>query len=94
MAVTLLTSSETFEVGEMDSICDSGSINGVNLVRPFVPHLLEYLSRVISERSHKGRLRKVDGQVRDLDHEFIVLSRCGNTLIVALVKSWFFLFLK
>lgn len=78
MSVTLLTSSERFGAGEMDETCEGGISDGEKLVRPFVPSLLEYLGRVISGSRHRGRLRKVDGRGKNLDYEFIVLSRCES----------------
>lgn len=75
MTVTLLNPRDMFDSGEIVEACDSAVIHGEDLVRPFVPKMLEYLSLVISEFSHKGKAKRFDRRTRNLDYEFIVLSR-------------------
>ena len=82
MVVNLLSDGKVHEEGHRDRLHETppneeelDSFSGRSLVQPFVPGLLDYLSRAISECTYKGKLRKKDGRERDLDKEFIVLSR-------------------
>ena len=84
MTVTLLALREKSDAHEMDASCDGEEISGEELVCPFVPQLLDYLSQVISASSSKGKLRTVDRRTKNLDYEFVVLSRCAHSYIVAL----------
>ena len=50
------------------------ALSGKELVSPFIPRLLEYLSRVIGDTVGKGgRVR--EGRGGELETEFVVLSR-------------------
>ena len=57
--------------GEEDG---SGILKGEELVSPFIPKLLDFLSQVISGTVGKGG-RGREGKGRSLENEFVVLSR-------------------
>jgi len=82
MAVHLLNS----DGGAGDKFVDTGGgdesmveteqpVSGRELVRPFIPRLLDHLSRVISDCCYKGKLRNTKNRNVSLHSEFVVLSR-------------------
>ncbi len=75
MAVNLLTLGAEEGVSEEEGGVAVGGaplrVKGEELVGPYVPRVLGYLSRVIGGRGG----RAVRGKERDLEKEFVVLSR-------------------
>ena len=74
MAVNLLTmGGGDGGAGEEGGVA-SPSVKGEELVGPYVPRVLEYLSRVIGGMVGRGG-KVTRGRERNLENEFVVLSR-------------------
>ena len=75
MSVHLLSSDREACGGEELKLETEQPVSGEELVRPFIPGLLDYLNRAISDCCYKGKLRNTNSRGNSLHSEFVVLSR-------------------
>ena len=64
----------TMEVDGLEECDTERDIDGTNLITPYIPRLLEYLSRVIHAKS-KGKKNGSSEGGGSMNNEFVVLSR-------------------